>query len=743
MASKQASRRIKRKLSEVLKGSQLVMRMVDMQTPVRAVIATENPIAKYDEETQQVVREVLLMDGVEYRSGRNQIPIVDSHDDRTVRNIFGSIQKIQANYQTGELIGVPVFASDSESQTIAQRMTEGHITDFSITAIPLETTFVARGKSFTTSRGEVIEGPALIHTRWQPINASICATGADEHSTVIRSYTDLKRKVTRMDEALLGQLSSMGLPAGMTDPNQVLAWVVGKLGTPSESEEMPMVENAMETPAVADAPVEEPKPEEVANSIEAAPVARSVDVEAEIRRALEKDQKRRSEIQAVCKLSKIERAYSDELCDSGISLDEARKRIIERMATQPLGTSVGADVHVVGSGHDRMLTAMRDGLISRALSFTTLQNRKLDNPADGYKDFVNLPVRRMAAIIVREELGLTYQHIERMSEIEIMRLAMGNPQAIRRHRTIIKRDAYHTTGSFANLLLDAVNKTLLTAYEEAVYTYQIWARQGASTPDLKAIHRMRFSEFPNLEMIPENAKYPEKQMSDSKESYRPEKFGAELTFSWESFVNDDLDAFSKAPVMMGNAARRTINQKVYEVLTANDLMGDGVALFGAHASGTNTSGAAAAPSVTTLNAGFLAMRKQKGLNSTVALNVAPRYLIHGPAYEATVDELLTSTSYNAANNNEGVNNLYGPNGPTKRRLIPVCDPSLGDTSTDWFLAADQAQGVETVEYTFLQGEESPVVDQEEDFDTDTYKFKIRQTFGVKAIDWRGLYRNKA
>jgi hypothetical protein len=320
---------------------------------------------------------------------------------------------------------------------------------------------------------------------------------------------------------------------------------------------------------------------------------------------------------------------------------------------------------------------------------------------------------------------------------------MGHPQAIRRHRQIIMRDAYHTTGSFGNLLLDAVNKTLLASYEEAEYSYTIWARQGASTADLKAIHRMRFSEFPNLDMIAENQKYPDKQMTDSKETYRPDKYGAMLTFSWEAFINDDLDAFSKGPVMMGNAAKRTLNQKVYEVLTANDAMGDGVALFGSHASGSNTSGAAAAPSVTTLNAGFAAMRRQKGLNSTVSINVAPRFLIHGPAYEATVDELLVSTSYNAANNNEGVKNIYGPDGPQKRRLVPVCDNALGDTNTDWFLAADQAQGVDTVEYTFLQGEESPVIDQEEDFDTDTYKFKIRQTFGVKAIDWRGLYRNKA
>jgi len=720
------------------------MRQIDVSQPTRAVIATENPIQRWDDKTQQVVNEVLLMDGLELRAGRDQMPIVDSHDDTTVRNILGSIQQLKVDRSTGELYGVPVFASDPDAQTIQARMNEGHITDFSITAQPLESLFIPRGQTFTTTRGAVIEGPAVIHTRWQPHNASICATGADEYSTVRRSYTDLNRKVKRMDEALLAQLSGMGLPDGMTDPNQVLAWVVGKLGKPEAEAVESMAEETPveETPPVEkmDAPMEEEKPVENA----AAPVAIGRSVNETIKRALVNDQKRRNEIQAAVKIAKLDQAFADELCNSHVSVADANARIIERMATQPLGSSVGADVHVREAARDKQYAAMRDGLITRSLASTTLVNRKLDQAADGHKDFINMPVRRMAAIIVRDELGLTYHDTERLSEIEIMRLAMGHPGAIRRHRSLIRRDAaYHTTGSFGNLLLDAVNKTLLSAYEEAQYSYTIWARQGASTPDLKAIHRMRFSEFPNLEMIPENQSYPEKQMSDSKETYRPDKRGAALSFSWESFINDDLDAFSKGPVMMGNAARRTINQAVYDELMANNLMGDGVALFGAHASGTNTSGAAAAPSVTTLNAGYLSMRSQKGLNSNVAINVSPRFLIHSPTYEATVDELLVSTSYNAANNNEGVKNLYGPDGPQKRRLIPVCDNALGNTNTDWFLAADQAQGVDTIEYTFLQGEESPMVDQEEDFDTDTYKFKIRQTFGVKAIDWRGLYRNKA
>jgi hypothetical protein len=257
--------------------------------------------------------------------------------------------------------------------------------------------------------------------------------------------------------------------------------------------------------------------------------------------------------------------------------------------------------------------------------------------------------------------------------------------------------------------------------------------------DFKNITRIRFSESPALEMVPELADYPEGRMSDSKETYKVEKFGSVFTVSWETIINDDLDAISRVPAMQGDAARRTQNTTVYVVLTANPLMGDGVNLFGAHASGTNTSGGAAAPAVGTLNTAFTAMRRQKGLNSNVTLNLAPRFLIVPVEYEATAMELFSSTSYNAANNNEGVRNIYGPGGG--RSMTIVADAVL-TSAVQWYVAADTSR-IDTIELAFLQGEESPVLENEWDFAKDCYRYKVRQTFGVKAIDWRGLFRNSA
>jgi hypothetical protein len=117
----------------------------------------------------------------------------------------------------------------------------------------------------------------------------------------------------------------------------------------------------------------------------------------------------------------------------------------------------------------------------------------------------------------------------------------------------------------------------------------------------------------------------------------------------------------------------------------------------------------------------------------------PRYIIVPAAYSATAAELVTSTSYAVSNGNSNIVNIYGPTGT--RPIEVVVEPYLDASSTTtWYLAADPSQ-IDTVELTFLSGEESPVLEAEQDFEIDAYKYKVRQTFGVAAIDWRGLYRN--
>ena len=701
-----------------------------------AVIASENPVERWDERRGEVVQEILLTSGLEFRDGRNQLPIVDSHDRSTTRNVLGSIRNIQV--MGDEVVGVPMFARDTDSQDAYYKVIDGHITDFSITADPLAITEVKRGQ-VAVFEGKEIKGPANVVTRWQPTDASLVAAGADVRSKVRRSYELSKGIARAMTPEAIAQLVAKGMPSDLTDPDQIMAWVLGNLS----ASEMPAgvespVEMAEPMPATATEDLSTEDSQAVENAMDKKEIAceRSIDA-ASIQRA---ERKRIAEINALCTKAGIERTVADAWANDGVSLDVVREKVIERMAANatPTGSSVGADVRVTGSGDDKFFEAARDGLLMRAQTAARVQRSLVgEKPTQGAEDFRHMNLRRLAEEVLRRAGA----PVHRFSTAEIARAAMGNLAIL--ERMGIRRDnAYHTTGSFPNLLLDAANKSLLAAYEESPYTWELWARRANSVDDFKNINRTRFSESPDLEEVPENADYPEGAMSDSKESYKVSKFGKMFSVSWETVVNDDLDAISRVPAMHGNAARRTQNKKVYEVLTSNPTMGDTYSLFSAsHASGSNTSGAAAAPSVTTLNAGFLAMRKQKGLSSDVVLNIVPRYLIVPVDYEATALELVNSISYNAANNNEGVKNIYGVGGPRSLTVVPEAVLSASSTTT-WYLAADPSQ-IDTVELAFLAGEESPVLETEWGFSNDTYKYKIRQTFGVKAIDWRGLYRNAA
>lgn len=710
----------------------------DAVPTLSAVIASEHPVERWDEQRKEVVREILLTDGMEFRDGKNQLPIVDSHDRGTVRNVLGSIRNIQI--QGDEVVGQPMFARDANSQEAMMKVIDGHINDFSITADPLEIVEIPRGK--TGQFGErLIEGPANVVTRWQPTDASLVAAGADVRSKVRRSYELSKGIARAMTAEAIAKLVEKGMPSDLTDPEQIMAWVLGNLSATdatsvtSTMDEMEYAEGDMMPEEEVIENMDGEMTEEVKNAKPAATKTRSLDRNT----VLVAERKRIKEINALGEKANIERTVVDRWISEGTSLELVREKVIERMAANATstGTSAGADVRVTASGDDKFMAAIQDGLLMRCQTASRVQRSLVGaKPAPGSEDFGRGNLVRIAEEILRRAGVSTH----RFSAPEIAKAAMGNRSML--ERMGIRRDsAYHTTGSFANLLLNASNKTLLAAYEEAPYTWSLWARQATSVDDFKPINRIRFSESPDLEVVPESKEYPEGVMTDSKESYSVEKFGKMFSISWETVVNDDLDAISRIPAMHGAAARRTQNKKVYEVLTSNPTMGDGVALFGAHASGTNTSGGAGAPAVGTLNTAFAAMRRQKGLTSDVTLNIVPRYLIVPVSYEGTALEVVNSISYNAANNNEGVRNIYGPNGP--RNLVVIGEPTLDASSTTvWYLAADPGQ-IDTVELSFLAGEESPVLETEWKFETDTYLNKVRQTFGVKAIDWRGLFRNSA
>lgn len=699
---------------------------------VEVVIASETPVPVFDRVRGEVVDEILLMDGIEFRNGKRQLPFVDTHDSKTVRSLLGSVRDI--GIQGTELIGRAKFGSRGDAQSAYEDFRDGHLSDVSVGAKIIRQERVGRGETATFG-GRSFKGPVNVVTRWTPLEVSAAVVGADPTATArsdvrMRAYQEpYELEKTHMDEAFRTLLLEKGMPEELTGP-EAIAWGKEHLGrSAAETVSGGAGDDTIGTQRT------EQKESLTKEQLDEA-------VKRAAREAIAAERTRQDAIRAIVRGLHLDQKVADELIRTGADENDARKVAIERHAASTEPTGVNGRIEFGEERIDKFRAAARDGLLARCFSNAGVKRSPFGEdckPAAGHEQFSRCGLSRLAELCV-EEAGI---NTRTLSKRDIVSLAMGNQSAFERLgiRRASEGAAYHVSGTFSNLLLDASNKTLLAAYDEAPHTWSSWARQAASVPDFKTVYKTRFSESPDPEMVPENHPYKEKAMSDSKESYKVDKYGAMFSVTWETVVNDDLDAISRVPSMHGNAMRRKQNALVYSILTTNANMADGNALFSTAHANIQTTGAV--PSVATLNAGYLAMMIQTGLNSSVLINVMPKYLIVTPKLSATALQLVASLADPAAGGsvvgNSNNFNIYGPNGP--RQLQVIVEPTLNAANADgWYLVADYRQ-IDTVELAFLEGEETPVLEREAGFETDTYKFKIRQTMGAKAIDWRGMYYN--
>lgn len=729
-------------------ASPLVLRMavVDEEAvrdddSIALILATENPVRVYDYETDKVVDEVLRIDPMEVP---DRVPMIDSHDRGSVRSVIGSMRDFEK--VDGELRCRAYFGSDPESQRIAGLYREGHLDGFSVGASALQVDRDSDGNREIT-RSQLIEGSAVV-------------VGADPAavSMAVRAYLDpqgleTEQMANKVHEAAFRKLVERGLPEDAT-PEQIAEFEVQTETTATHAEAETVDVEITSTPTVD---------VQQSDTTEAAEGDTAVSEENQVAAAaVAAERSRIKEIEDVCReagvADDVRRSFVD---DENMTGDKAARAILARNAAETTGEESitrGVDIRGGKAEIEKVYDAARDAVIGRALdgfnpaqaieraesarhggrgacdgarerqAINRLQSLKADqergDKVDSRFRYASLPD------IARMLLERSGRRVEGLPTHEVCRLAMQMP--------VIERSegAYHTTGSFANLLMDASNKTLLAAYDEAPATYPMWVRTAPSAPDFKTLNRIRFGELSDPEAIAEGNPYPVKSATDSKESYGVEKHGEVFPITLEAIVNDDMNAMVRIPQMQGAAMRRKINRVVYSVLTANAALSDGIALFHATSHGANLD--ATALSETALDTGFSVMSQQTGLNSDTTLGIRPSYLIVPSGLSATAHRLVTGGVVPEAVGNVP---LYGANRP--RPLMVVEEGQLdSSSSTAWYLAASSST-VDTVELTFLQGEEAPVLEQETGFSNDTLQFKIRQTFAAKAIDYRGLYQGNS
>jgi hypothetical protein len=436
------------------------------------------------------------------------------------------------------------------------------------------------------------------------------------------------------------------------------------------------------------------------------------------------------------------------VCDVTMDVASARGLILDVLAKrqQPLGRTIfeagpqQAEKHTAALGCELAVRSMQNAGIRPERIETDIP---LAGRAAGWRDFRHMRLLDVA----RHCLNIRGVNTHGMSPSDVAMMTINRGDVDAAHAANLRTRAdgapsMHTTGSFPMLMLDAVNKTLLAAYEEAPSTWEVVFRRGSSVPDFKQIHRVRIGEVPNMQLWPDDTEPAKVRLADQKESYAVEARALATSFSYQSLINDDLDAFSRVPAMLGAAARRTVNATMWAIINSNPTLQDAVALF-ATATGNrkkdNLITGAATPTVATIGSMKKLMRLQVGMNtpenaaSDAILNLEPKFIVGPAALENDILQIVRSSYDPAANKFQ----VYNP----VTVLQPIIEPLLDATSaTAWYIFAGTSQ-IDTLECTFLQGQETPITHSWMDDSTHSMKIDIIQSFEGKAIDFRGCVKH--
>jgi len=571
----------------------------------------------------------------------------------------------------------------------------------------------------------------------------------------------------RMNPKLRKYLESIGLAAGTSDADAVTffmaltgdklkaaALIVMQEGEVAPEGEAPTIipdvtpeegetEEAFKTRFMADVTMTEKYPDDTSREMRAtdiwaehaaaaapapAPEAEVVvpAMRAKIRtEALVADRTRRTAIATLAAEKGIDQMWSRALADNGVSLVMFSKLVKDVEVLGPVNISVGADRNL-----DTLGPALADAVSLRAGLFRPQKLRSgadldVGKPHARAEQFRHMSLMEMGRELL-VGLGLPGRSVSRA---EVIRLCF-NRFALAREAGKGGTFLAMGTTDFPFILANVLGKSLRQSYGLAETTWDKWAKE-TSAPDFKQVSRVILSSAPALVAIAEGGEYTYGSMLEGRELYSLGKYGKALKFTREMMINDDLGAFNVILPRMGAKAKYLEDVVAYAILTGNAALADGIALFNLAGHNNDFAGGI---NVVTLGGIFAAMATQTDLDGATLVGNDMQTLITPKGQQIAAKQFLTAI-YDPAT----AVNSQTPN-PFAGTLEPVGSPHLDATSAETcYLAADPLQ-VDTVDMCFLEGERTPVLEEEEDFDTDCRKYKVRHQMVAKAIDFRGLVR---
>jgi len=409
----------------------------------------------------------------------------------------------------------------------------------------------------------------------------------------------------------------------------------------------------------------------------------------------------------------LDRAVADDLVKRNVSVPDARKVILDKLAERDARGTGHSQISMPAGGLDATVTR-REAIAEAMLHRAQPQSFHMTDRAREYRGMRLIDVARdcLEAAGVRTR-GLTPNEI-----------------AYQATRAV----GMQSTSDFPLILAAVAGKRLRQAYAGTPRTFQQWAR-GTTATDFKPMYPTQIGSFPALKAVMEGAEFSYGSIAEGRESYQLATYGRIVALTRQAIINDDLRAFDRALGTAGQRAADLESGIVYNVLLANAVLADTVALF--HANHGNI-GTAAVIAETALSEAWEKMTQQKDLGDGAGadkqyIDARPRYILVPPGQRSIEARkmIAATTPVKAADVNAFTGSLQIVEEP---RLFKTGGPQ------PWYLAADPNL-VDTVEYAHLEGQTEPFIDQRAGFEVDGVEIKVRHDFAAKALDFRGVFYN--
>ena len=303
--------------------------------------------------------------------------------------------------------------------------------------------------------------------------------------------------------------------------------------------------------------------------------------------------------------------------------------------------------------------------------------------------------------------------------------------------------ASFSTVSLPGILGNVANKKLLQSYRAQPVIATKLCTEG-DLNDFKESDRFRLTDVGDLQPVAADGEIKEGGLTEEPARNQIDTYAKKFCLTRKMVINDDLGAFLKVPVAMGNRAARLIDQLFFRRLLANPAQLDGNPLFGKQHKNL-LSGATSALGADSLKKAIQLFLDQVDADGQ-PIAVEPRILLVPTALKHQALELTRGTTLI----------MSGAESPTLRpalnilsdeNLEVVSSPYLanakyeGASETAWYLFG-QPGTVDTFEIGYLKGKRAPTVERgDTDFNTLGLWFRVYFDLGVREQEHRGMVKS--